>query len=133
MSHDVSVGGLLGTGPVLRKRRHVRKIQHAGKEARVRKTHMQEKKHVQGRHTCRKSNTCKTDVHAEEESMRGTHARIPSHDRVRVLVRNVMVGKPKTCISRYLGGLGRGSGGVVRNMVPFLVGWSLLLCRSKTE
>jgi hypothetical protein len=48
---------------------------HAEEATRVRQTHMQEK------------NTCKTDAHAEEEGMQGTHARRPSQDRVRVLVR----------------------------------------------
>jgi hypothetical protein len=39
-----------------------------------------------------------------------------------------MDGKPKTCISRYLGGLGQGF-----MFWGWVFGWSLLLCCSKAE
>jgi hypothetical protein len=50
-------------------------------------TAWRERHDVGGECACKRINMCKTDAHAGEEGMRGTHARRPSQDRVRVLVR----------------------------------------------
>jgi hypothetical protein len=66
----VSVGGLLGSMPILRKYLFLE-----GKTQFWRRT------------TGRKSNMCEGKSHAKEESMQGVQAGKPNHVRVRVLVR----------------------------------------------
>jgi hypothetical protein len=78
----VSVGGLLGTGPFWGK------DIFGEKSTKWEKENWKEKQHVRGKHA-------------------RTHARKPNYIRVRVFVRYCNGNKPRICISKYLGGLGR--------------------------